>query len=162
MWCHAHGPPSQPAVSPAASPTFVQRSNLPNATRRSALNATSVPKTEPATPAAKPYSTAINATCAALIGSVGVNTAAAMSAATPPATAPPSALRPPTIATAIPRGEFTATRRALIGEPSFDQVMFLPIVGARSPANAQVQLQAQYNHCGVATHPKSVWQVQRC
>ena len=126
MWCHAHGPPSQPAVSPAASPTLVQRINLPNDTRRSAPNPTIVPNTLPPTPATKPYSTAINATWAALIGSLGVNTVAAMSAATPPATAPPSALRPPTIATTIPRGEFTAARNALVGELSSDQVMFPP------------------------------------
>jgi hypothetical protein len=105
---------------------LVQRINLPNGTRRSAPNATIVPKIEPATPATKPYSTAINATWAALIGSLGVNTVAAMSAATPPATAPPSALRLPTIATTMPRGEFTAARKVLVGELSSDQVMFLP------------------------------------
>ncbi len=27
IWCHAHGPPSQPAVRPAASPTLVPRNS---------------------------------------------------------------------------------------------------------------------------------------
>ena len=85
MWCHAHGPPSQPAVSPAASPTLVQRTSLPNCTRRSAPNATSVLKTAPASPASKPYPITINTSWAALTGSLGVNTAVAMSAATQPA-----------------------------------------------------------------------------
>ena len=131
MWCHAHGPPSQPAVSPAASPTLVQRISRPNGTRRSAPNATIVPKAAPASPATKPYPIAINAIWTALTGSLGVNTAAAMSAATAPATAPPTALRPPTIATTLFRGEFTAALTS-------DQVMFLPTLSPTAAAPRQL------------------------